>query len=130
MTETSLLVAYIFVNILLVTFVTLISYIISPRNYQPGQLREYECGFTKQTFLEGKQNIFYLRIAIVYILFEWEIAVLYPVSSADSSENPIAPTVLLFTALIAATSLLEEVGTIFSFENWEGTYMCVYPEYW
>jgi NADH:ubiquinone oxidoreductase subunit 3 (subunit A) len=68
----------IFVSILLSFILLILSYLVSPKNAYAEKLSAYECGF--EPFDEARKtfDIHFYIVAILFIIFDLEVAFLFP----------------------------------------------------
>ncbi len=59
-------------------FLLTLAYFIAPRKYIKAKLRAYECGFEQLTAVHIPFNVKYYIVALLFILFDLEIAFLIP----------------------------------------------------
>src|ERR671930_1234711 len=80
-----------------------LSVLLGPRNPTPEKLAPYECGMPAVGNARERQSVKFYLVAMIFLLFDIEIAFLYPwaVALRDLGWNGFAQ-VLLFMALLLA----------------------------
>jgi NADH-quinone oxidoreductase subunit A len=69
---------YLLTVFCLVLLMILITRILSPRNFDFEKLSVYECGFESIVTTRIKFNISFVTIAVLYLIFDLEIILLFP----------------------------------------------------
>ena len=72
------IIIFLFISLLLSIGFIVINYIASPRNPDPEKLSAYECGFEAFTDSRMKFDVRFYLVAILFIIFDLEIAFLFP----------------------------------------------------
>ena len=97
------IIIFLFISLLLSIGFIVINYIASPSNPDPEKLSAYECGFEA---FDNARIEFYVRfylVAILFIIFDLEIAFLFPWAVALDSlgaSGLIAMTIFLLVLVI------------------------------
>lgn len=76
--EFSFLIIFLLVSFLLANLLLLISYLISQKSLVDEKRVDYECGFESFSSSRGLYDASFCLVAILSILFDLEIIVLYP----------------------------------------------------
>lgn len=69
---------FLIVATLLAIVIIGLSYIVSIKNKDKEKVSQYECGFTPFSDARGKFDIRFYLVAILFIIFDLEIAFLFP----------------------------------------------------
>jgi len=68
---------------ILATLLVLITYIVSPKEEDNEKLSSYECGFEPFHDARIKFNVHFYLVAILFIIFDLEVAFLFPFCSCS-----------------------------------------------
>ena len=69
-----------------------LSYFLGPRNPTPEKLAAYECGMPPVGDARERQSVKFYLIAMIFLLFDIEVAFLYPCAGSDRA--PCSPGTL------------------------------------
>jgi len=72
------LVSFIIICLLIVIIIPIITYVVSPNSRSTEKLSSYECGFEPFDDTRGTFDIHFYIIAILFIVFDLEIAFVFP----------------------------------------------------
>lgn len=91
--------------------------LLGPRNPYPEKLSPYECGFSAFEDSRMKFDVRYYLVAILFILFDLELAFLFPWAIANDSVGLVGFwTVMVFLAVLTVGFIYEwKKGAL----NWE-----------
>ena len=78
MLEYSYLLIFLLISILISLIVFLLSFILGNQSYDTEKLSAYECGFQPFEDARNKFDIKFYLVAILFIIFDLEIAYLFP----------------------------------------------------
>jgi NADH-quinone oxidoreductase subunit A len=70
--------AFIIVCFLIVFLIPFVTYLVSPNSRNAEKLSSYECGFEPFDDSRGTFDIHFFIIAILFIIFDLEIAFIFP----------------------------------------------------
>ena len=91
----------------LVALMTGLSWLLRPHNPEPGKLATYECGEPPTGSAWINFNIRFYLVALIFVIFDVEVAFIYPVAAVFRS------WVLKGNALFVLTELLLFIGILF-----------------
>ena len=72
------IIIFLFISLLLSIGFIIINYVASPKNPDPEKLSAYECGFSPFSDSRIKFDVRFYLVAILFIIFDLEIAFLFP----------------------------------------------------
>ena len=72
------IIIFLFIALVLSTGFIFINFILSPKNPDPEKLSAYECGFEAFSDSRMEFDIRFYLVAILFIIFDLEIAFLFP----------------------------------------------------
>nr|YP_009545850.1 NADH dehydrogenase subunit 3 [Ophioceres incipiens]AYO99642.1 NADH dehydrogenase subunit 3 [Ophioceres incipiens] len=108
----SLLLSYLITILILTMMLVLIGNILPTRNTDTNKISPYECGFDPINSSRLPFSFRFFLIAILFLLFDLEIALLLPLpmsSLGANSENSISPLLTFLTIL--------SIGLYFEWKN-------------
>jgi NADH-quinone oxidoreductase subunit A len=81
----------------------LLSSVLGPRNPTPEKLAPYECGMPPVGDARERQSVKFYLVAMIFLLFDIEVAFLYPWAMAlrDLGWNGFVQVLLFMTLLLA-----------------------------
>lgn len=65
--------------------------------------RPFECGFTPKSTPRLPLSLRFFLIAIVFLIFDVELVLIFPVIVAQASAQPVVSSFILFTFLLILT---------------------------
>ena len=83
------IIIFLFISLLLSIGFIIINYIASPSNPDPEKLSAYECGFEAFDNARIEFDVRFYLVAILFIIFDLEIAFLFPWAISLGSLGPI-----------------------------------------
>lgn len=98
--------------ILIVCGLFIVSYNINTRTRDLEKLREYECGFESIGNSRMKYDIIYYLIGILYLIFDLEIVLLYPIIYVLKSYLSVLILFIFITILIAGYIYEWHIGAL------------------
>ena len=100
---------FIFVCIIAVLFLAL-NFFLAPRNPYYEKISAFECGF--HSFLQTRLpfNISFFIYAIVFLLFDLEILLLYPFSVSGYNNDIYGLIVMLIFSIVITIGFVFELG--------------------
>jgi NADH-quinone oxidoreductase subunit A len=72
------IIVFLGIAIILSTIILILPLLFAPRNPQTDKLAQYECGFEPVGKSVGKFDVRFYLVAILFIIFDLEIAFLFP----------------------------------------------------
>ncbi len=100
---------FIFVCIIAVLFLA-INFILAPRNPYYEKITAFECGF--HSFLQTRSpfNISFFIYAILFLLFDLEIILLYPYAVSAYNNDVYGLIVMLIFSIVLTIGFVFEIG--------------------
>nr|YP_009469125.1 NADH dehydrogenase subunit 3 [Phylloscopus proregulus]AVC55975.1 NADH dehydrogenase subunit 3 [Phylloscopus proregulus]WJJ67685.1 NADH dehydrogenase subunit 3 [Phylloscopus proregulus] len=90
-------------SLALSTILTLLNFWLAQTNPDPEKLSPYECGFDPLGSARMPFSIRFFLVAILFLLFDLEIALLLPLPWATQLQNPIATLTWASTLIFLLT---------------------------
>jgi len=85
-----------------------LGFLLGPRKPDPEKLSAYECGFEAYSDTRMKFDVRYYLVAILFILFDLEIAFLFPWAIANGTVGMVGFwTVMVFLAVLTVGFIYE-----------------------
>jgi NADH-quinone oxidoreductase subunit A len=102
---------FIAVGVGLTVFLVIVPYLFAPKNPDPEKLSAYECGFNAFGDARMKFDIRYYLVSILFIIFDLEVAFLFPWAITLGATGVFA-----FWAMVAFLGVLT-IGFIYEWKK-------------
>ena len=100
---------YLVFGFVLSGLIITLSYILAEQIPDSEKLSEYECGFVAMTETRSKFEIRFFLVAILFIIFDLEIALIIPITLVLSSIELIGFTTALIFVVVLLVGLIFEI---------------------
>ena len=99
---------FLVVSLVLSSIIFVLSFLLSPKADDREKLSAYECGFNPFEDSKGEFDIRFYLVAILFIIFDLEISVLFPFATCFSSIGGIGFYSMLIFLLVLTIGFVYE----------------------